>query len=48
MQLSQKSKIFSEFFFAFSKFRFNFEHFQTIMTLTSDVIFQLRDSEIHG
>ena len=27
-QLSQKQKIFSEFFFAFSKFRFNFEDFQ--------------------
>ena len=29
MQLPQKLKIFSDFFFfAFSKFRFNFEHFQ--------------------
>ena len=28
MQLSQKGKIFSESVFAFSKFRFNFEHFQ--------------------
>ena len=28
MQLSQKRKIFSQFFLAFSKFRFNFEHFQ--------------------
>ena len=25
MQLSQKPKIFSQFFFGFSKFRFNFE-----------------------
>ena len=28
MQLSQKRKIFSGFFFAFAKFSFNFEHFQ--------------------
>ena len=28
MQLSQKWKILSEFLFVFSKFRFNFEHFQ--------------------
>ena len=28
MQLSQKRKIFSKLFFAFSKLRFNFEHFQ--------------------
>ena len=28
MQLSQKRKTFSEFFFAFSKFRFNFNHLQ--------------------
>ena len=28
MQLSQKGKTFSEFFFGFSKFKFNFEHFQ--------------------
>ena len=28
MQLSQKVKNFSEFFFAFSKNRLNFEHFQ--------------------
>ena len=27
-ELSQKRKTFSEFFFAFSKFRFNFEHFR--------------------
>ena len=27
MQLSQKRKIFSEFFFKFSRFKFNFEHF---------------------
>ena len=28
MQLSQKGKIFSEDLFAFSKFRYTFEHFQ--------------------
>ena len=28
MQLSQKRKMFSEYFSTFSKFRFNFEHFQ--------------------
>ena len=30
MQLSQKRKILFKFFFAFSKFRFNFENFQKI------------------
>ena len=29
MQLSQKQKAFSQFFFAFSKSTLNFEHFQT-------------------
>ena len=28
MQLSEKRKIFLQFFFAFSKFRFNFQDFQ--------------------
>ena len=28
MQLSQKRKMFSKFFFPFSKFKFNFEQFQ--------------------
>ena len=28
MQISQKQKTFSQFLFAFFKFRFNFEHFQ--------------------
>ena len=28
MQLYQKQKYFPEFLFEFSKFRFNFEHFQ--------------------
>ena len=30
MQLSQKRKIFPEFLFQFSKFGFNFEHFEKI------------------
>ena len=29
IQLSQKKKVFRDYFFAFSKFTFNFEHFQT-------------------
>ena len=33
MYLSQKQKIFSEFFFAFFKSALNFEHFQKKMTL---------------
>ena len=42
MQLSQKGKIFSESVFAFSKFRFNFEHFsKKNMTLIGDVILKL-------
>ena len=41
MQLSQKRKIFSEFLFEFFIFRFNFEHFQKKMTLTSDVFLNL-------
>ena len=28
MELSQKPKMFSQFIFTVSKFRFNFEHFQ--------------------
>ena len=43
MQLSQKRKIFSQFFFAFSKFRFNFEHFQKKITLIADVFSHLRN-----
>ena len=37
MILSQKPKTFSEFFFAFCKFGFNFEHFQKRMKLIPDV-----------
>ena len=43
MQISKKQKIFSEFFFTFCKFRFNFQHFQKEkMTLTGDVFLNLR------
>ena len=37
MHLSQKQKIFSEFFAAFFKFALNFEHFQKNMTLIAYV-----------
>ena len=47
MQLSRKRKTFSELFFAFSEFRFNFEHFQKKMTLIG-YFFELRDSEKRG
>ena len=47
MQLSQKRKTFSELVFAFSKFGFNFEHFQKKMTLIGD-FFELEDSEKRG
>ena len=43
MEISQTAKIFSEFFFTFSKFIFNFQHFQTKkMTVTADVFLKLR------
>ena len=43
MQLSQTAKIFSSFFFTFSKFRFNFEHLKKKkMTVTADVFLNLR------
>ena len=41
MQLSYKQKTFSQYFFAFYKFRFNFEHFQKKMTLIADVFLNL-------
>ena len=46
MQLSQKLKIFSVFFFffAFSKLRFNFEYFQKKDDPPSRWIFELTDS----
>ena len=43
MPLSQKRKIFSEFLFAFFRFRLNFEHFpKKKMTLTADLFLNLR------
>ena len=45
MQLSQKRKIFSKLFFAFSKLRFNFEHFQKKDDPHSWCICELTDSE---
>ena len=41
MQLSQKPEIFSKLFFAFSKFRLNFEDFQKVMTRIADVFLNL-------
>ena len=42
MHLSQKRKIFYEFFFSFSKLRVNFEDFIKKITLTADVFLNLR------
>ena len=41
MHLSQKQKIFSEFFSAFSEYALNFEHFQRKMTLIAYVFTNL-------
>ena len=48
VQLSQKRKNFSEFVFAFSKLRFNFEYFVKKDEPHSSCIFELTDSEIRG
>ena len=48
MQLSQKRKIFSEFFFAFSKFKLNFEYFLKKDEPHSSCIFELTESERRG
>ena len=48
MQLSVKEKIFPNFLFAFSKFRFNFKHFQEKDHPHSLCNFDLRDSENRG
>ena len=45
MQLSQKRKIFSEFFFKFSRFKFNFEHFDKKGDPHGWCIFEPTDSE---
>ena len=42
MQVSRKQKTFSEFFAAFLKSSFNFEHFQKKMTLIAEVFPKLR------
>ena len=48
MQLSQKRKIFSGLFFAYSKLRFNFVHFQKKDAPDSWCIFELTHSERRG
>ena len=48
MKLSQKRKIISDFFFAFSKFRLNFKYFQQKNDPHSRCIFELTDSERRG
>ena len=48
MQLSQKQKTFSEFFFAFLKSSLNFEHFQKKDDSHSSDISEITDSEKHG
>ena len=45
MHLSQKEKIFSEFFSAFSESALNFEHFQKKMTLIAYVFSKLKNHE---
>ena len=47
-QLSQKRKIFSKFFFAFSKFRFSFEISQKRDDPRSWCIFELTDNQKRG
>ena len=48
MQVSKKQEVFAHFFlfinffFAFSKFAFNFEHFQKKLTLVVDAFLNLR------
>ena len=41
MQLAEKPKEISQFFSEFAKLRFNFEHFQKKLTLTTDVFLNL-------
>ena len=45
MHLSQKQKIFSEFFSAFSESALNFEYFQKKMTLIAYVFPKLKNHE---
>ena len=42
MHLPEKRKIFCKFFFTFSKFRVNFEHFQKKRTVIADVFWKLQ------
>ena len=44
-KLSQKQKLFSELFLAFSKSTLNFEHFQKQMTVTADFFPKIRNPE---
>ena len=46
MHLSQKQKIFSEFFSAFFKYSLNFEHFQKKMSLIAYVFPKLATTKI--
>ena len=48
MELSKKREVLSQFFFAFFKFRFNFEHFEKKDDPHSSCIFELKDSERRG
>ena len=45
MQLSQKQKIFCQFFSAFLRSRSNFETIETKMTLIANVLLKLRTSK---
>ena len=48
IQLSQKRKIFSQFYFPFSRFRFRFEHFRKKDDRLGWCIFELMDSQKRG
>ena len=48
MQLSEKLKIFSEFFIAFSKSRTNFKHFENRFKSQSVCISEIIDFEKRG
>ena len=45
IHLSQKQKIFSQFFFAFSESALNFEHFQKKMTVIAYVFANIKNHE---
>ena len=48
MELSQTWKIFSRFFFSFTNFKFNFEHFEKKVDSDSWCILELTDSDGRG